>query len=139
MDEKHRAMLNRLPTPVQCPHLSQILDDLGRPPPRLLARALGVTPATVTRWIREDCAPRPVLLSLFWLTRWGMSLVDAEAVNAARLHASMAACLRAEVERLQRELARVVSAGDFGCANDVTLASLPRPTADILPFTPKRA
>lgn len=132
-------MLNRLPTPVQCPQFSQILDDLGRPAPRLIAKALGVTPATVTRWIRNDSAPRPVLLSLFWLTRWGMSLVDAEAVNAARLHAGMSACLRAEVDRLQRELARVVAAGDFGCANDVTLAPLPRHTADVLPFTPKRA
>lgn len=132
-------MLNRLPTPVQCPQLSQILDDLGRPSPRLLARALGVSPGTVTRWIREDQAPRPVLLSLFWLTRWGMSLVDAEAVNAARLHASMAACLRAEVDRLQLELARVVAAGDFGCANDPTTEALPRLAAVVLPFTPRRA
>ena len=132
-------MLNRLPTPVQCPQLSQILDDLGRPSPRLLAKALGVTPATVTRWIRDESAPRPVLLSLFWLTRWGMSLVDAEAVNSARMHASMAAILRAEVERLQRELARVVAAGNFGCANDPTTETLPRLPAVVLPFTPKRA
>ncbi|OWQ83847.1 hypothetical protein CDN99_25620 [Roseateles aquatilis] len=132
-------MLNRLPTPVQCPQLSQILDDLGRPAPRLLAKALGVTPATVTRWIREDSAPRPVLLSLFWLTRWGMSLVDAEAVNSAQMHASMAAMLRAEVERLQHELARVIAAGDFGCANDPTTATLPRQSAVVVPFTPMRA
>lgn len=130
-------MLNRLPT--HCPQLSDLLEDLGRPTPRLLARSLGVTPATVTRWIRKNDAPRSVLLALFWATRWGMSLVDANAVNDARIHAAMSSCLQAEVDRLRGELARVVAAGDFGCANDVTMQALPRRAATVVPLTPRRA
>nr|WP_316639182.1 hypothetical protein [uncultured Roseateles sp.] len=123
-------MLNRLPTPVQCPSLGQILDDLGRPTVKRLAKALGTSQASVYRWIAKDQAPRPVMLSLFWLTRWGMSLVDAEAVNDARLKAQIARCLQDENDRLRFELARVLSIGDFGAANDPTLESL-RVTAKI--------
>lgn len=111
-------MLNRLPTPTECPDLRYILADLGNPAPAALASALGVSLATVRRWLREDRAPRPVMLTLFWLTRWGISRVDAEAVNAARLHAGRVLALEHENRRLRRELARVVSIGDFGSAND---------------------
>lgn len=132
-------MLNRLPTPVQCPALSQILSNLGNPPIAALASAMGVSTSTAARWVKADSAPRPVLLSLFWLTSWGMSLIDAEATNAARIHAGMTSALRDQVDALRGELARVVSAGDFGCANDVTLYTLPRPSAPVVPLTPKRA
>lgn len=117
-----------------------MLDDLGNPKPAELARALGVTPRTVFRWLAEpDQTPRPVLLSLFWLTRWGMSAIDAEAVNAARLHAAMVAGLRSELDRLRAELARVVAAGDFGCANDYTAEPLRVGRAQVLQFLPRPA
>ena len=114
-------MLNRLPTPVQCPQLAQILDNLGNPAPPVLARAMGVSEPTARRWIRQGHAPRPVLLALFWLTSWGMSAVDAEITNRCQLTAGMVSGLACENERLRAELARVVAAGDFGCANDPTV------------------
>ncbi|MDN3923324.1 hypothetical protein [Roseateles violae] len=131
-------MLNRLPSPVQCPPLSQLLSDLCDPTPRQLARALGVSAGTVSRWIRQDDAPRPVLLALFWLTRWGVSRIDAEAHNSAAMHAAIAASLRTEAERLRRELARVVAAADFGCANDYTAEPLPVGRAVVVPIRSRR-
>ena len=66
-------MLNRLPTPTQMPPFQTMLDDIGNPTAHALARALDVTPTTVKRWRRAGTAPRPVLLAIFWLTRWGRS------------------------------------------------------------------
>lgn len=111
-------MLNRLPTPTECPSLGLLLSDLGSPSPRQLAKALDVSVATARRWIATNAAPRPVLLTLFWLTRWGMSRVDAESINLARIHAGRAMALEHEIRRLKRELARVVNLADFGSAND---------------------
>lgn len=122
-------MLNRLPTPVQMPALSLLLDDLGSPAPRLLALALGVRPSTLKRWITMDQAPRPVLLALWWLTRWGLSTADAEAWNLAQLRCAEAAAWRAEAQALRAELARVLAAGDFGCANDPSPMGRPSPQA----------
>lgn len=120
-------MLNRLPTPVQLPSLALMLDDLGQPGVDKLAAALGVTPRTVRRWLADGMAPRPAMLALFWVTRWGLSLVDAEAARLADLHAAEADCLRREVSALRDELARVLAVGDFGAANDASLSNGPRP------------
>ena len=68
-------MLNRLPTPTQLPPLEIMLDDIGSPTAAELGRALGVTPRAVERWRDAGTAPRPVLLAIFWLTRWGMNAV----------------------------------------------------------------
>jgi len=124
-------MLNRLPTPTQLPGLLAILDDIGNPTPPMLARALGVSPAAVRRWIQHDQAPRPVMLALFWVTRWGLSLADAEAINLARLRSDEAAAWRRDALAMRDELARVLAVGDFGCANDSSLAMPPRPAAPL--------
>ena len=112
-------MLNRLPG--QVPPLSMMLDDIGRPTPRALARAFDVTERTARRWIATENAPLAVLLALFWLTRWGVSAIDAEAHNAAVMHAAMVMALRTEVDVLQRKLKRIGQIGDFGAANDPEL------------------
>lgn len=119
-------MLNRLPTPTQLPGLSAMLDDIGNPAPPAIARALGVSPAAVRRWIAQDQAPRPAMLALFWVTRWGLSLADAEAVNLARLRSGEAAAWRREADALRLELARVLAVGDFGAANDASLFPTPQ-------------
>ena len=118
-------MLNRLPRPTQLPPLGWMLDDIGNPSARELARALDVTPRTVERWRSAGHAPRAAMLAIFWLTRWGMSAVHCEAHNAAVLHAGMSACLKRETERLSAEvqtlnakLARLGRIADFGSAND---------------------
>jgi len=116
-----------------------MLEDLGNPSPRALAKALDVTPRTVSRWIADpENTPRPVMLSLFWLTRWGQSQVDCEAVNTARMYRGFTESLRTENARLKNELARLVSAGDFGCANDPTLINLRPVSAEVVKL-PHRA
>lgn len=67
-------MLHHIPR--HLPPLSTMLDDIGRPSDLDLSRRLGVHPRTVRRWRRADAAPRPVLLALFWVTRWGVDAVD---------------------------------------------------------------
>lgn len=95
-----------------------MLDDIGRPKPRDLARALGVSQRTVSRWIAADSAPTPVLQALFWLTRWGQSSVNADAHNAATMHAAMVGALRREIDVLRASLERLGRIADFGAAND---------------------
>lgn len=112
-------MLNRLPR--GNPALSLILDDLANPPAAAIGRALEVHPRTVQRWLELDAAPRPALLALWWLTRWGQSTVDAEAVRACDLAESRAVLLDREVAALRHELARVLALADTGAANDCTL------------------
>ena len=126
-------MLNRLPRATQMPPLSCMLDDIGRPRPRDLARALGVSERAVRRWQDQDHAPLPVMLAIFWLTRWGHSAVDSDAHNAAVLHAVAAEGARREVAALTEKLARLGQIADFGAANDpaqgVALPT-PQPTLD---------
>lgn len=108
-------MLNRLPR--QLPALPTMLADLGNPGAAALGRALGVTDRTARRWLADGNAPRPALLALFWLTRWGQSAVACEAHNAAVMHAGMVGCLQREIASLRRELGRVLALGEFGSAN----------------------
>jgi hypothetical protein len=95
-----------------------ILDDIGRPRPADVAKCLGVSRRTMERWIKNDKMPRTAHLALFWITRWGMSSVDAEATNQARMYAGLAACRSAEVTTLQQTIERLLMLADFGCAND---------------------
>lgn len=113
--------------PRQVPPLGVILANIGNPGPRALARALGVSERSAQRWIAADEAPLPVLLALFWLTSWGASQVECQAVNAAAVHAQLVAALRAENDRLRAEIQRLVSLGSFGSANDPTQQHGPAP------------
>lgn len=116
-------MLNRLPK--HPPRLSAILEDLGNPRPEKLAAAMGVTLRTVQRWHACDDAPRPVLLALFWLTRFGFETIDCEAHNARQLAIDQAVILRRENAALRREVARLLAIGDFGAANDASTVRVP--------------
>lgn len=111
-------MLNRLPTPTQLPALSLILADIGQPTPAQLGQALGVSPASARRWVQQDSAPRPVALALWWLTRWGMSVIECEAVNAAAINAGLVRSLQDDLARSRAQLAHLVNLADFGAAND---------------------
>jgi predicted DNA-binding transcriptional regulator AlpA len=111
------------------PPLEVMLHDIGNPKPAEVAQALRVHRRTVERWIQDGNAPRPVMLALFWLTRWGMSSVECETFNLALMHAGAAALAQqqlkeaqarhaAEVEELELKLQRLGRIGDFGAAND---------------------
>ena len=105
-------------TPRHTPPLALMLQDCGDPSASALAKTFGVSTRTARRWIANDDAPRAVLLSLFWVTRWGRSEVDARAVNDARLHAGMARCHEATIRRLRADIDRLLALGHFGSAND---------------------
>ena len=117
-------MLNRLPKMI--PPLSVLLDDIGAPSSHQIAKALKVSERRVKAWRASDEAPHLAALSLFWLTSWGQSLVDCEAVNAARMARGLAVCHELEVSRLRGELARVLAIAEFGCANDPLASNLHR-------------
>ncbi|MEH0165566.1 hypothetical protein [Roseateles microcysteis] len=57
------------------------------------------------------------MLALFFCSTWGLSSVNAQAVNEAQHAAAMAAALAREVAQLRRELARLAAIGEFGSAN----------------------
>lgn len=87
--------------PRELPIWETILEDLGRPAPARVARALGVGESTVYRWNATGRAPRVAALALFWLTRWGHSQVNADAVNDALMAAQLARSYREECNRLR--------------------------------------
>lgn len=110
------SMLTRMPGVV--PPLHVLIDDLHRPSPKELANALGVGERTVRRWIAENHAPRPVLLALFWLTRWGMQWIDADLYNEAQLHFAMNTCQAVQMREMRKRIDRLARIGNFGSAND---------------------
>jgi hypothetical protein len=100
------------------PPLWLMLNDIGNPKPRELARVFGVSERTVRAWLKADTAPLPVMWSIFWLTRWGASSVNADAVNDARQQAGLANALRTELDAALLRLERLGRIADFGAAND---------------------
>jgi len=108
--------LHRLPRSL--PPITDILADLGNPPPAALARALGVSERSVWRWrAAPERTPRPVVLALFFASRWGWSAVDADARTAVRLAQALTVSLRAEIEQLAGEVQRLEALGGYGSAN----------------------
>lgn len=83
-------MLNLIPR--HTPPLSVLMDDL-RLTPKTMARVLNVSERSVYRWLTKDHAPRPVMLSLFFVSRWGVGLISCETENAARMWSGFARCL----------------------------------------------
>ena len=104
--------------PRNLPSFAALLADLGSPKTCDLALHLGVSERTVWRWMQSGKAPRPAHLALFWVSSWGISLIDAEAEWAARLHRQLADALRRERDQLAAKLATLGQIGEFGSAND---------------------
>lgn len=97
-----QSSIERLPKAL--PVWAAILEDLGDPPPHRVAKALGVARSTVYRWNAAGGGPRMACLALFWLTRWGRSEVDAQAVNDAQLYSGLAVSLAADRDRLAHQV-----------------------------------
>lgn len=110
------SMLCRLPK--WTPSLAAMLEDIGAPGAEQLAMAMNVHADTARRWIREDDAPKAVMLALYWVTRWGMSAADANAHNDAVMSAGLARMRQEEVASLQEQVAHIERLADFGSAND---------------------
>lgn len=104
--------------PKRIPTFKEMLEDIGNPPPREIAKALKVTERSVRRWLAAKKAPHPAMLAIFWLTRWGMSEIEAAAHNAAIGSAGLARSLQDELDQVKVTLARISKIGDFGSSND---------------------
>lgn len=116
--------------PRDIPVWDLIVNDLGRPPPERIARALAVSRSTVFRWQAAHSAPRAACIALFWLTRWGRSAVDAQATRDAQLAVSYARSLAeerlqliAQVRQLEETNARLALAVATSGALSVPLAA----------------
>lgn len=115
--------LHRIPRDL--PSLAMILDDLGRPSPAAWGRAIGVSERTAWRWQAAGSAPRAATLALYWLTRWGWSAIESEALYAVDLLRSYRRTTEAEIASLRAEIGRLQALGDFGAANDPSRAAPP--------------
>lgn len=108
--------------PRQLPTLNLIVNDLSNSRPEAIAQHLGVSASTVRRWLKAGEAPRSALLALFWETRWGLSALDAQAVNLVRSHVGLNKSLVRENETLRRRIERL-EALSYGAANSPSFAS----------------
>lgn len=105
--------------PDHLPPLSVLIDDLhGTRTPESIGRHLGVSGLTVRRWMAKGEAPRAAALALFWETRWGLSALDAQAVNLVRSHVALNNALRRENAALMRRIQRLEALGGFGSVNE---------------------
>lgn len=75
--------------PRHTPNLSILMDDL-RLTPRSMAKMLHVSERSVYRWMAKDHAPRPVMLSLYFISRWGLDATHCVLHNAATMWAGYA-------------------------------------------------
>ena len=103
--------------PKALPIWHAILSDLGDPPPRRIARTLGVSLRTVYRWNAAQEAPRCAVMALYWLTRWGQSHVNAQAVNDAVMACGLVDSLEREIKTLRIQLDHVSRLANTGAAN----------------------
>lgn len=107
--------------PVALPIWETMLDDLGRPPAPRLARFLGVGVSTVYRYNQTGQVPRSVALAVFWMTRWGQSLVNVNAVNDCTQAVGYVECLRRDLEAARLQLEHVLALSNTGSANSPLL------------------
>lgn len=103
--------------PFQLPPLSLLLDDMPTRCTRSIARHLGISERTLKRYQDKDQAPRALMLALFWESRWGLSILDCEAVNRDRVRQGLIGALQLEGQQLRATVARLLELGDFGAAN----------------------
>lgn len=111
-------MLFKAPRSAQLPHLETMLNALGND--ELVAKFLGVTVRTIQKYRKEGQAPRPVMLALFWETPWGVSQLECEATNQARMAYTKARILERENEVLRGQLLQMekeLQSSSYGAAN----------------------
>ena len=106
----------RAPTHAELPPLRLMVADIPATE-KQMARHLGIAPGTLRRYIKNDEAPRPVMLAMFWETRWGRSVADCEAAQFGQVHAAHAQALARENARLREQLKALEAMLDSGAAN----------------------
>ena len=104
-------------TPKNLPPLPLILESLGRPHPRVVAKQLGVCERTAWQWQNQGTAPRPAHLALYWVSPYGWELIDSDREYLSRQLRGWVDALQAENKRLQREVAYALALNHTGAAN----------------------
>ena len=90
-------------TPRHLPQLLTMLDNIPASE-KEIAKHLGLSLTTLKKYRRNEQAPRPVMLALFWLTSWGMGTIDAELVNRERFARQALEFSRLEVLALRDQV-----------------------------------
>lgn len=103
--------------PRQLPPLGVLLDDLATRDLRQVARALGVGHSTLKRYIKDEQAPRAVMLALFWESRWGLSIIDSDIDRRHQLQAHLVDILQRRVAALQAMVDVLMARGADEAAN----------------------
>lgn len=129
-------MLHHLPK--QLPPIELMLEDLGSPTAKQLAKALGVCERTARRYKRGE-ASRTAQLALFWLTQWGQSQLNTRALNEVALYRGYCEALKSDNERLKAEMDRLATLGEFGAANDPSAMFYTHRTSQRLMHVPAQA
>lgn len=106
----------RAPTAAGLPPFSFLLHDLPASPHQG-ARHLGLTTRTTKHWLKAEQAPRPVMLALFWESRWGRSAADTEAANYGAVYYRLAMGLQLENEVLRLQIQQLQDLETMGAAN----------------------
>lgn len=127
--------LKQLPCDRELPSFMQMLEDLRVKRPEELAEAMDVHPKTVRRWLDSQAAPKPVLLALYWLTRWGSASRDAELFNRAQVYQGLAEAQGRELKALKARVAHLSRLGDFSSANDPAIGAIGPAPSDELRLT----
>lgn len=104
------------------PPLDLLLDDLLTSDPSAVARHLDVAPRTLARWTEANQAPRPVMLALFYESRWGYSVLETTAHNGEQYARQEVDGLRRENAMLRARIGRLERLGSYGAANAPLLA-----------------
>lgn len=86
------------------PDLETMIQDTGLAPDEV-AEYLNVSPRTLRHWRKAGAAPRPAMLALFFATRWGLSWVEAEAVNQCMLASQRARFAEQRCAKLLQQVA----------------------------------
>lgn len=113
--------------PRHLPSWADLLEDIGNPAPDKLAKAMGVTVRSIRRWKAAGKAPLPVMLALYWVTRWGQSEASTRADWTLEVHRQLAEALKRDNDELRAQLAAIGQISDFGSANDPSPAVPARP------------
>lgn len=114
-----KSMLFRAPRPADLPHVITMLNDIGSD--EAIAKYLGVTPRTIKKYRKEGQAPRMAMLSLFWETTWGVSAINCEVQNEARLYYSKVMMLKRDNDSLKQQISvleALIAEGRNFSAND---------------------
>jgi len=98
-------------TPSQLPAFGVLVDDM--PGSRAdVARYLGCNARVLGRWVDSGNAPRMASLSLWWVSRWGMSVLEVDGRNMEAILRRQVAYWQAECVNLQSRIKRLEALRD---------------------------